>query len=112
MYTNYSQMNMLGMGSGMGYQNFLGGGLGMGGFGMGSIFGGCNMFQSCDGSINYDAMAGMAVGGIAINCLFGFLGQAISNRNAKKAEQAANSPEAKLEALQTKQANMRLINLL
>ncbi|MCM1072920.1 MAG: hypothetical protein NC334_03845 [Bacteroides sp.] len=99
-------MNMLSMGSGMGYQNFLGGGLGMGGFGMGSLFGtgfgGCNMFQSCDGSVNYDAMAGMAVGGVLTNCLLGFLGQTMANRQAKK----ANSPEANLESLKTKQANL------
>ncbi len=102
---NYTQFNMLGMGSGMGYQNFLGGGLGMGGFGMNSLFGsgfGCNMFQSCDGSVNYDAMAGMAVGGVLTNCLLGFLGQAMANRQAKN----ANSPEANLESLKTKQANL------
>ncbi len=91
-----SQLNMLGMGSGMGYQNFLGGGLGMNGFGMNSLFGGCNMFQSCDGSVNYNAMAGMAVGGVVTNCLFGFLGQVVQNRQAKKAEEAANSTQAQL----------------
>lgn len=99
MYTNYSQLNMLGMGSSMGYQNFLGGGLGMGSFGMGSLFGtgfgGCNMFQSCDGSYNYDAMAGFGVASVLTNCLFGFLGQAVS---AKKAKQA-DAPEDKLSNL-------------
>lgn len=95
MYTNYSQLNMLGMGSSMNYQNFLGGGFGMGGFGMGSIFGGCNMFQSCDGSYNYDAMAGMAVGNVLVNSLFGFLGQAVSAKHAKKAD----TPEAKVNDL-------------
>lgn len=102
MYTNYSQLNMLGMGSSMGYQNFLGGGLGMGGFNIGGMLGGCNMFQSCDDSYNYDAMAGMAVGNVLVNCLFGFLGQAVSSRQAKKAD----SPEATLETLKNKQADL------
>lgn len=99
---NYTQFNMLGMGSSMGYQNFLGGGLGMGNFNIGGMLGGCNMFQSCDGSYNYDAMAGMAVGNVLVNCLFGFLGQAVSSRQAKK----ANSPEATLETLKNNQSDL------
>lgn len=109
MYTNYSQLNMLGMGSSMGYQNFLGGGLGMGSFGMGSLFGtgfgGCNMFQSCDGSYNYDAMAGFGVASVLTNCLFGFLGQAVS---AKKAKQAEN-PKETIESLTNKIAEQRTL---
>lgn len=99
---NYTQFNMLGMGSSMGYQNFLGGGLGMGNFNIGGMLGGCNMFQSCDGSYNYDAMAGMAVGNVLVNCLFGFLGQAVSSRQAKKAD----SPEATLETLKNNQSDL------
>lgn len=90
MFTNYSQLNMLGMGSSLGYQNFLGGSLDMSGFGMGSIFGtgfgGCNMFQSCDGTINYDAMAGMAVGGFLLNLAGGIASNAIAQKQANKAE--------------------------
>lgn len=99
-----SQLNMLGMGSSMGYQNFLGGGLGMGmgGFNIGGMLGGCNMFQSCDGSYNYDAMAGYAVANVGVQCLFGFLGQAMSARKAKQAD----APEAKLETLKTQQTEL------
>lgn len=113
MYTNYSQLNMFGMGSGMNYQNFLGNGFGMSGFGMsgfgmgslfGTGFGGCNMFQSCDGSYNYDAMAGMAVGGVLTNCLFGFLGQVVSNRQAKKAAVSENSVESLTKKVADQQA--------
>lgn len=53
-------------------------------FGMGSMstmfgqnmfgFGGCSLFTNCDGTYNYDAMAGFAVGGALMNVA----GQAIS----------------------------------
>ncbi len=101
---NYTQLNMLGMGSGMGYQNFLGGGLGMGmgNFNIGGMLGGCNIFQSGDGSYNYDAMAGMAVGNVLVNCLFGFVGQSMAAKQAKKAD----APEAKLETLKTQQSEL------
>lgn len=101
---NYTQFNMLGMGSGMGYQNFLGGGLGMGmgSFNIGGMLGGCNMFQSCDGSYNYDAMAGYGVASVLTNCLFGFLGQSMAAKQAKKAD----APEAKLETLKTQQSEL------
>lgn len=96
MYTNYSQLNTLGMGSSMGYQDFLGGGLGMGmgSFNIGTMLGGCNMFQSCDGTYDYDAMAGMAVGNVVIKCLFGAIGQSVASRQAKKAEKSQETVES------------------
>lgn len=102
-FGNYSQLNMLGMGSNMGYQNFFSSGCGFSGFGMNSIFGGSNMFTNCDGSYNYDRMAGYGVGSVVTNCLFGYLGQVAQQRQANK----ANSQESQLDALKQKQVELQ-----
>ncbi len=103
LFGNYSQLNMLGMGSNMGYQNFLGSGCGFSGFGMNSIFGGCNMFTNCDGSYNYDRMAGAAVGGVLVNSLFGFLGSVIQSKQTQK----ENTPESELDKLKAEETKLQ-----
>lgn len=89
--------NMLGMG-GCG-SNFFGSNniLGMLFSGTNSIFGGfnfnnynmmggCSLFTNCNGSVNYDAMAGFAVGGVLLNIAGGIASQAIADKKANSTE--------------------------
>lgn len=103
LFGNYSQLNMLGMDSNMGYQNFFSSGCGFSGFGMNSIWGGSNMFTNSDGSYNYDQMAGFGVGSVVTNCLFGYLGQVAQQRQANK----ANSQESQLDTLKQRQVELQ-----
>lgn len=101
---SYNKMNMLGMNTnmlGMGGcgSNFFGSNniLGMLFSGTNSIFGGfnfnnynmmggCSLFTNCNGSVNYDAMAGFAVGGVLLNIAGGIASQAIADKKANSTE--------------------------
>ena len=89
MFTNYTNMNMLNMNGMFGMNNcgtnfFAGGCNNM----LGSIFGfGNNAFYNpCDGTYDYDAMAGWGVASTLANIGLGILDQHMASKQAKKAQ--------------------------
>ncbi len=108
LFGNYNNMNMLGMNNMFGMNMFgsnnimgqlfsgtnsiFGGGFNMFGANMfgGNMFGGgCSLFTNCNGSFNYNAMAGFGVANVLLGIGGTILSQHISDRRANSSDQIA-----------------------